>query len=550
MNSTQMKTISPKPRILMVDNDQRLRDSYETLLKYWGYEPILALGEGKTLFTDALEKAKKSRCILALIDLRLTDDYDEDDISGLKLAEEIRPVKSIVLSGFQNQKILREMLEKYKDIPFLSKSDAPEKRKQVLDTEVGKVCAVKRGLQINPPGILEGIARNTFSRSLPKEYRDQIADIFAQLFPGASNLKLEKLDSSLSYSQVSTVPRPQSIVFRVYEEDYEPVVVKLARAEKIREEVSRYEKYIGRKVGGNFIAKLERYSLLWDVGGALYSYIGDFDVKTFSRYYEEHPIEDIGECLTSFFTVLWSKSYERRQLQKNISLHGLYEKAWGNWYEKRVEKFSPNPLQQVVDIQKSLGLPEPIEWFKKNIVENKAGDLSIVDLTYEAVTHGDLHGDNILIDSRKNVWVIDFERSGEGHALQDFIELESDILNRLEGRGNDFTADTKIAILIARQDEIKPLDENEIQSMEPPVRKALRAISLLRTLAKQCTTLTDARQYLLGLLFNMIFRATINHSDKTRIRQTRALLLASVFCHRLEHWDKLWPPPEWKSKLM
>jgi hypothetical protein len=90
----------------------------------------------------------------------------------------------------------------------------------------------------------------------------------------------------------------------------------------------------------------------------------------------------------------------------------------------------------------------------------------------------------------------------------------------------------------------------DIQSMEPPLQKALRTISLLRSLAKQCTTLTDARQYLLGLLFNMIFRATINHGDKTRARQTRALLLASVFCHRLEHWDESWPPAEWKSKLM
>ena len=81
------------------------------------------------------------------------------------------------------------MLEKYKDIPFLSKSDAPEKSQEYWMRKAGKVCAAKRGLQINPPEILEGIAKNTFSRSLQKEYRDQIADIFAQLFPGVSKFE-------------------------------------------------------------------------------------------------------------------------------------------------------------------------------------------------------------------------------------------------------------------------------------------------------------------------------------------------------------------------
>jgi thiamine kinase-like enzyme len=46
-----------------------------------------------------------------------------------------------------------------------------------------------------------------------------------------------------------------------------------------------------------------------------------------------------------------------------------------------------------------------------------------------AITHGDLHAGNLLIDDSNNIWVIDFERTGEGHVLQDFIELESDLIN-------------------------------------------------------------------------------------------------------------------------
>jgi hypothetical protein len=90
---------------------------------------------------------------------------------------------------------------------------------------------------------------------------------------------------------------------------------------------------------------------------------------------------------------------------------------------------------------------------------------------------------------------------------------------------------------------------NVMASSDPGIRKALQTISLLRQLAVQCTGMQDARQYLLGLLFNTIFRATINNHANYRERQNRALMLAGIFCHRLDHWNDPWPPEEWKSIL-
>jgi hypothetical protein len=543
-----MNVISTTPRILLVENDGRVRESYEVLLRYWGYLPVPAIGDGNALMRDAIAKAKKNRCILALIDLRLLDDFDDDDTSGLKLAKDIEPIRSIILSGFQSQKILREFLDQHKDTPFLSKSDKPETIREKIDTEVGKVCASKRGLQINPPHLLDEIAKTTF-RSLIQQQPNEPADILAQLFPGAVNLRVEKLDSSQFFSQASDVPRPRSVVLRVYEEDYEPVVVKLARAHKIQVEVERYEKFISRKVGGNFTARLERHAWLWSIGGARYSYIGAFDVRTFSRYYEEHAIEDIEDCLNYFFKVSWGRHYERAEMHENISLFELYDETWGNWYKKNIKNFPSENSWPVANLSTGLGLPNPIEWFRTNIAEEPQEDISVVERTQKAVTHGDLHGDNLLIDSHKNTWVIDFERSGEGHALQDFIELEADIINRLGAQFDDLTAYHKMCLIVARQTQIKGLEEEEMQSNDPRIRKALQVISILRKLASQCTQITDARQYLLGLLFNTIFRATINKGEKTRPRQNKALTLAGIFCHRLDHWNEPWPPEEWMSIL-
>ena len=81
-----------------------------------------------------------------------------------------------------------------------------------------------------------------------------------------------------------------------------------------------------------------------------------------------------------------------------------------------------------------------------------------------------------------------------------------------------------------------------MRSQDPRIRKALQTISLLRSLAVKCTGICDARQYLLGLLFNAIFRATINNNEKYRDRQIRALMLAGIFCHRLDHWNEFLAP--------
>ena len=68
-----------KPRVLIVDNNERVKNMYNELVTHWGYEPILANGIGKDLLEDAKTKAKERRCPLVLVDLRLVDDWDDEE---------------------------------------------------------------------------------------------------------------------------------------------------------------------------------------------------------------------------------------------------------------------------------------------------------------------------------------------------------------------------------------------------------------------------------------------------------------------------------------
>lgn len=378
-------------------------------------------------------------------------------------------------------------------------------------------------------------------------YPDQIADVFAQIFPSAKRLKIEKFETKSLSSNISTVPRPKSVVLKVYEEDFEPVIVKLARSKKITNEYERYYQYIAKRLTGSFTARLERHTALWDIGGISYSYIGDFDVTLFSRYFEEHSLEEIQKCLYSFFKVVWGRHYEKAKLVTDVSLFELYDKVWENWYEKRVKKFKMPSLTEFSQIHGAIAAPDPIAWLKKYAKEQPRKDASRVSSTKIAVTHGDLHADNLMIDSQKNAWVIDFERTGEGHALQDFVELESDLLNRFPHGTDDYRNFYMLWLTAIQPSEPGPVPVPPGVSDNLEICKVIQTISYLRSLALECTGITDFRQYLWGLLFNAIFRATIIAEDDAHKKsQARALMFASILCHRLEHWDEPWPPAEWR----
>lgn len=47
---------------------------------------------------------------------------------------------------------------------------------------------------------------------------------------------------------------------------------------------------------------------------------------------------------------------------------------------------------------------------------------------YMAYVHGDLNGENIVIDGHDNVWIIDFFHTHRGHVIRDLVKLENDLL--------------------------------------------------------------------------------------------------------------------------
>ncbi|MFZ5818298.1 MAG: phosphotransferase [Chloroflexota bacterium] len=544
MNSKSF--LEAKPRVLIVDNNERVKNMYKELIAHWGFEPILAHGIGNGLLDDARCKARENRCQLALVDLRLVDDLDEEDVSGLKLVPEIKPTVSIIVSASVDIENIR-LSDEIGAASYVGKGEKPKILREKLEREAKKICASWKDCSIGPDDILNHIVSIMFD-SIPVDCTDQITDIFVRLFPNAKNLQLERLGTGSIASTYSTVPRPKSVILKVYEDNKQPVIVKLARAQKMSVEADRFQNYIYGRLKGYFHPLISNPIILWDIGGAIYTSLGSTDSHTFSQFYNEASFADIEYSLRHFFCETWSPLYAEAKKYNDVSLFEKYCKVWGKeWYERVCKFHVPDPRELMQNkLPKEILLIDPITWLQEKMGHAAGEDRSITDRTALAVTHGDLHGDNLLIDEHRNAWVIDFERSGEGHVLQDFVELESDIINRLMSARENLPSFYRLCVDVTQSTELKNL-ENLDRFDDADVKKSMQTISLLRQLAQETTGISDARQYLLGLLFNTLFRATIISASARTMSQYRALMLASIICHRLDHWNDPWPPEEWKN---
>ncbi len=535
-----------KPRVLIVDNNERIRRTYERMVAIWEYEPVVALGVGEALLENAKYLASEKRVQFAIVDMRLLDDLDDEDTSGIYLVPQLAPALCMVVSAGGDVRTA-QLSNDYGAI-FIGKDDGPEALKTRLENYAQYRSAKKRNLMIGPPEILQS-AINTLEKYVGPPYQDQILDTLSLLFPRARSLRLEHLNQNPQRPSSSGAPRPKSVILRVYEDDRQPVIVKLARKHKIALESQKYESFIDGRLVGNYRPIMLDSVMLWDLGGIKIMNVGS-KARPFSQIAKLESAENTRLCLERFLGTVWSDLYEKAEPREGQSLIELYCNVWGKeWIDRAaaLNHFDPASVMGK-ETWETMGAPHPIHWFFENVAGKTGKDISRLGRTYTAITHGDLHGDNLLVDEQYNAWVIDFERSGEGHVLQDFIELESDIINRLHCGPENNGLFSLLCLAIAQPRELGAQPAYLPDLPDPEMHKALQVIGAIRQLAAKHTPVTDAREYLLGLFFNTIFRATLIESGQSAC-QHRALMLGSILAYRLDHWDEAWPPKTWRNIL-
>ncbi|MBN1453346.1 MAG: winged-helix domain-containing protein [Anaerolineales bacterium] len=140
--------MTTKTSILLVENNKPYAESLVWFLEEEGFEV-------QVVFTpiEARDILNQGGIDLAIIDIRLLNDEDGDDISGLELAKHTAPhVPKIVLTGFPTYEHARSALAPQVDglqpaIDIVAKGDGP----QALLTALRKGLALRGSTTVQPP---------------------------------------------------------------------------------------------------------------------------------------------------------------------------------------------------------------------------------------------------------------------------------------------------------------------------------------------------------------------------------------------------------------
>lgn len=537
-------------RVLVVDNDPAIRRLHASLLQLWRCRPVVAEGEGDDLDDSAIRLAKKYRCQLALVDMRLRDDTNPRDWSGLALAKRLQPTLAIIVSGLGDRQAVRNALKTGNVYDFVGKEDGPEELAETMARAAKEKKIGPFRLPVTWSNRLSSaILRREILPDQPDVPDDEADELISRLFAEHRHVTLELIDNLVELSERVSAPRGKTRVFRATV-DFRSVnhVVKLSRVDKIRREIENYNKYLKDGLPGNYRPEKVGEALLWDLGAVAYSYVGTSGLdlpgesQTFTKYYRATgDVERILAPLRHFFgPTSWGSYYQRDRLQFEGSLFEAYDAVWRGQLSQALAGWHAHDRTRVFPHLPALMI-NPTRWLAEHLYE-----VHFVGLLLEIVTHGDLHGDNLFV-SPHHAWPIDFERTGPGPSLRDFVELIQDIVTRIaQFEEGDLPVLYALAVAICRPDRPDVEMDMPVAVREhAEARKAFEVVQRLLKIAVELAHYRNRRELLWGLLLNSLFVATLLSEDEADPRRTRSLLLASVICYRLERWGQdAWLPPE------
>lgn len=561
----EQKPTERKLRVLVVDNDPVDRiDHIKDLMDWGGYEPIVAEGKGKALIEDAKRKAQEHRCHAALVDMRLYDDHDDSDRSGLELVQHIKFAKCVVVTGYGSLPTSRKASE-YGAV-MVGKEEGSDAVRIELENALQDLR--RSDFVIEPSGFLEQhVVPYLRSDERQPVQADEARDVLMMLFPQVRSIHLQLLSGGVPSTPTSAGSGLQgsSVVVRVRPNKQAYCIVKFASPKAIKRERESYTAYVENRMENLRRPQLIGDTCFWNVGTIAYSFLGGNvnDIVQFRAYYHNHTTQEITAALRDLFLNVWHPLY-KDQDDLLDPLYTAYDRLWSRpggegYLAARVDDWKK--LDKSRSFESLSGeFPEPRRWLADHWADSRLLDVR------SCVVHGDLHGGNFFVDRHGNTWVIDFERTGRGHILADFVELEHDLLREL---ASDLDLPTLFQLLkglvtplsISRTSKDNPLHlatvisalvESVDESLRARIEKGLQTIYELRKIAVELFNYDSQLEYYWALLLDTLFgvqrlerQPSLNAVDKT-IWQ-RELLIASVMCQRLKVGESTWPPSGWQQ---
>ncbi len=539
--------MSRKKRILVVDDKPNWREELLETLERHGYE-----ADAATTGRETLKKLHQSLYHMLILDIRLNENEsnnEEPNIDGITILDELdrqglsEATKVIMLSAYGTKELMRTAFSRYKVADFLAKGDFNnEELLRLIDQIFAEKVNINLDLQIHwpPESPPDSFVLNLFvngtrvkrATNLHMQIVAELDDLLCRLFSQAHSIIIRPLAPGKSGTGILRV-QP---FFTPGGAGHE-VIVKFGDFQKIEEEYQNFQKYVQPFLGGARSTTVLGLRHTAHLGGIIYNLIGSVHDRflDFGEFYQRSTVAQIKEVLDRLFRDTCGSWYASRSPLQPLNLTQEYEHLFGYLPEKLgqiiTEQLNEVQGKQHLQFARLSGgrtFPNPIL---------ATAHLKLVRPTYTCMTHGDFNPHNLLVDQTGNIWLIDFQGTGQSHILRDVAMLDSVVRFHLLLAGEVSLEDRlQMEEALSEIEHFSQIDtlSDRFATSNPALSKAYATVVHLRTIARRMVDQNptdDMSEYFIALLYNALH--TLPFSDLHSDQRSHALLSASLLTSKL-----------------
>ncbi|MFN8389055.1 MAG: isochorismatase family protein [Bdellovibrionota bacterium] len=204
-------------------------------------------------------------------------------------------------------------------------------------------------------------------------------------------------------------------------------VVKIGNASLIGRERSSFERV--ESVLGNCAPRIVDFVDLGERGILKYRYasMDGSSATTFQKLYMAGlQLDEVERILRTVFVEQLGRFYAAATKESCSLLdHYWFSSKFAPSVRKKVESLLATPVGNDALVLCGRSVFNICSFYERELepLPTKPGEGA-----FFSYLHGDLNGANIIVDGRKNVWLIDFFHTSRGHVLKDLVKLENDLL--------------------------------------------------------------------------------------------------------------------------
>lgn len=241
-----------------------------------------------------------------------------------------------------------------------------------------------------------------------------LAEVLEALFPNRTSIIYRALVPGLSGSSVL-------LAYPHAPEMQKPCVVKIGPVEDVRLELDAYRTHVQPYLRGEYIPGILS-SYTGDVlGGVTYEFFAKATLTSRLRELAEEPnTRKLSSLVANLLTTIgeaWHVRKDRRHRNLLIEDYTLTERDI-TAFEKLCTSMPPEYKPSADEVRLI------------RLLWNQA-DSGFHKDHYVGFCHGDLHGENVLVNPNDRFCLIDFSRAKPQHYLRDFVTIEGDLVIRL-----------------------------------------------------------------------------------------------------------------------